>query len=539
VSDAVERAREAFAGQDWGTVYSLLAGHDPLGPDDLEHLAVAAYLVGRDEDSDRAWERAHLERAHAGDHDGAALCATWLGFLLLLRGETARASGWFARAARLADEHGANGAVRGFLAVPEFLMALDDGDADTAGILADQIFAEAQGCDDDGLLALALLVRGEAALALHDVARGVKLLDEAMVVVTSGDVSPIPAGIVYCAVVDACMEISDLRRAAEWTEALDRWCAAQPDLVPYRGQCLVHRAQILQAQGDWTAAAAEAELARRRLSEPAHPALGLALYEQGELHRLRGKFREAELAYRAASEQGREPAPGMALLRLAQGRVDAAVSAGRRMVEESRGQFAYLKMLSAYSEILIAARDLDTARTVADELAGLAVSIDTPLSRATAFYATGSVVLAAGDPAAALVDLRRCHVAWRELDVPYEAARARVQIGLACRELGDEDTAELELRAARATFERLSATPDLARVGKLLEAAGRRHPSELTDRECEVLRLVASGMTNREVASALVISQHTVGRHLQNIFAKLGVSSRAAATAFAYEHHIV
>jgi ATP/maltotriose-dependent transcriptional regulator MalT len=352
-------------------------------------------------------------------------------------------------------------------------------------------------------------------------------------------VSPIPAGIVYCAVVDACMEISDLRRAAEWTEALDRWCAAQPDLVPYRGQCLVHRAQILQAQGDWTAAAAEAELARRRLSEPAHPALGLALYEQGELHRLRGEFGEAELAYRAASEQGREPAPGMALLRLAQGRVDAAVSAGRRMVEESRGQFAYLKMLSAYAEILIAARDLDTARRVADELAELAVSTDTPLSRATAFYATGSVLLAVGDPAAALVELRRSHVAWRELDVPYEAARARVQIGLACRALGDEDTAELELRAARATFEKLSATPDLARIEKLLDAAGRRHPSELTDRECEVLRLVASGMTNREVASALVISQHTVGRHLQNIFAKLGVSSRAGATAYAYEHHIV
>ena len=238
------------------------------------------------------------------------------------------------------------------------------------------------------------------------------------------------------------------RRAAEWTDALDRWCAAQPDLVPYRGQCLVHRAQILQARGDWPAAAAAAERACRHLSEPAHPALGLALYEQGELHRLRGKVREAELAYRAASEQGREPAPGMALLRLGQGRVDAAVSAGRRMVEESRGQLEYPKMLSAYAEILIVADDLDTARTVADELVALAVTAETPLPRAMACYAIGSVLLAAGDPAAALVELRRAYVAWRELEVSYEAARARVQIGLACRALGDEDAADLELRSA-------------------------------------------------------------------------------------------
>ena len=194
---------------------------------------------------------------------------------------------------------------------------------------------EAQRCDDDGLLALALLSRGEAALALHETTRGVKLLDEAMVIVTSGDVHPIPAGIVYCGVIDSCMQISDLAVRAEWTEALDRWCAAQPDLVPYRGQCLVHRAQILQARGDWPDAAAAAERACRHLSEPAHPALGLALYEQGELHRLRGKFREAELAYRAASEQGREPAPGMALLRLGQGRVDAA---DQRRAPHGRGE---------------------------------------------------------------------------------------------------------------------------------------------------------------------------------------------------------
>jgi ATP/maltotriose-dependent transcriptional regulator MalT len=539
VSDTVERARQAFASQEWGTVCSLLAGHEPLGAADLERLAVAAYLVGRDTESDRAWERAHLERARAGDHDGAARCGAWLGFSLLLRGEIARASGWFARAARLVEEHGARGAVRGLLVLPEFLLALDAGDAETARGLADSLFTEAQRCDDDGLLALALLSRGEVALVLHETTRGLKFFDEAMVVVTSGDVPPIAAGIVYCAVIDACMRISDLRRAAEWTEALDRWCAAQPDLVPYRGQCLVHRAQILQARGDWPAAAAEAERACRRLSEPAHPALGLALYEQGELHRLRGNLGEAELAYRAASEQGREPAPGMALLRLAQGRVDAAVSAGRRMVEESRGQLDHPKMLAAYVEILLAVDDVDTARAVAEELTEIAASAETPLPRATACYATGSVLLAAGDPAAALEELRRASGAWRDLEVSYEAARTRVLIGLACRALSDEDAADFELRAALAVFDRLSATPDRARVGELLNAGNERRPSELTERECEVLRLVATGMTNREIASELVISQHTVGRHLQNIFTKVDVSSRAAATAYAYEHHLL
>ena len=538
VTNTLERAREAFARQEWGTVVSILTAHEALDADELERLAVAAYLVGRDDVSDRAWERAHHERFRVGDHSGAAWCAAWLAFGLLLRGERAPASGWLARAARLVDEYGADGTVRGFLMLPEFFMALEGGDPASASRVADEIFSEAQRCDDDGLLALGLLARGQAALALREAARGMKLLDEAMVVVTSGDVSPISAGIVYCAVVDACMEVADLRRAAEWTEALDRWCAAQPDLVPFRGQCLVHRAQILHARGDWPEAAAAAERARRHLSEPAHPALGLALYEQGELHRLRGNFREAELAYRAASEQGREPAPGMALLRLGQGRIDAAVAAARRMVEEHRGQLSYPQMLAAYVEILLAADDLEGARKAAHELAGIATTADAPFPRAMASYTTGCVLLA-GDPAAALVQLRRAHAVWREVDVPYEAARARAQIGLACRALGDEDAADLELRAARTTFERLGAEPDAAGVAQLLEPRDAAHPSELTERECEVLRLVATGMTNREVASALVISDHTVARHLQNIYTKLGVSSRAAATAYAYEHRIV
>jgi ATP/maltotriose-dependent transcriptional regulator MalT len=542
VTGTVEAAREAFARQAWGDAHALLAAGGPLGADDLERLAVAAYMLGRDDESARAWERAHLECARLGDVDGAGRCAAWLAMGLLLRGDMAQAGGWFARATRLLDDAGDEGASRGYLRMPAFFETLGSGDAATAYRLADEIVAIARRFGDADLLAIGALGRGQASLALGETARGMRLLDEVMVAVASGEVSPIPAGIVYCAVIEACMDVMDLRRAAEWTEALDRWCAAQPDLVPYRGQCLVHRSQVLQANGDWTEAVAEVDRAARRLSESGHPALGLALYQRGELHRLRGELAEAERAYRAASAQGREPAPGIALLRLSEGKVAAAVAAVRRMVEESRGQLAHPTMLAASVEIMLASDDVEAARSAADELAAIAGAGGVPLLRAVSAYATGGVLLAEGEAHSALASLRRACAGWRDLDMPYDAARARVQVGLACRALGDHDAADLEIDAARATFGRLGAHPDLARVSRLLSRDERTRPAELaelTRREHEVLRLVATGKTNRQVAAALAISEHTVGRHLQNIFMKLGLSSRAAATAYAYEHDLM
>ena len=539
VTEMVERARQAFVRQEWGEAYALLAEGGPLAADDLELLAVAAHLVGRDDESTRAWERAHLERARLGESDRATRCAVWLALGLLLRGDMAQAGGWLARAARLLDEAGDDCAAHGYLQIPAVLEALIGGDAATAYGLADEVVAIARRFDDKDLLALGVLGCGQASLALGETARGMSLLDEVMVAVASGEVSPIPSGIVYCAVIEACVDVFDLRRAAEWTEALSRWCAAQPDLVPYRGQCLVHRSQVLQARGEWTEAVAEVERARQRLSESDHPALGLALYQRGELHRLRGELADAEREYRAASHQGREPAPGVALLRLEEGKVDAAVAAIGRMVDESRGQFIRPTMLAASVEIMLATGDVDTARSAADELVAIADVVEAPLLHAMVDYATGSVLLADGDAASALAALRRACAAWRALEMPYDAARARVQIGLACRALGDHDGAAFEMDAARATFQRLGAGPDLARVGRLIGRDVPSRPAELTDRECEVLRLVATGITNREIAAALVISEHTVGRHLQNMFLKLGLTSRAAATAYAYEHDLV
>jgi ATP/maltotriose-dependent transcriptional regulator MalT len=533
--------REAFARKQWGDAYELLARCESLDADDLERLATAAYLVGKDRESAHAWERAHLERLRAAESDQAARCAFWLGTELMLRGEMAQAGGWLARAERLVEELGGRTSLRGLLLVPGFLGALDAGEAATARDLADQMMAIAGEFTDLDLKAMAILAAGQAALALGETRRAMKLFDEVMVAVTTGDVSPIAAGIVYCAVVDACMQVCDLRRAAEWTDVLSAWCDAQPDLVPYRGQCLVHRSQVLQARGNWTKAMSEAERARRHLSEPPHPALGFALYQVGELHRLRGELPEAEQSYRAASEHGRDPAPGLALLRLAQGNVSAAVAAVRRMTDENPSTFDQPAVLSAAVEVLLSTDDVQGARAAASELAEMARSSDLPLVRAMASFAQGTVLLAAGNGSGALAHLRQACAGWRELVVAYECARARVQIALALRNLGDHDAAQLELAAARAAFDRLGAVPDVAKVDRLLEPApvAASATTGLTDRECEVLRLVAGGKTNREIASALVISEHTVARHLQNIFLKLGLSSRAAATAYAYEHGLV
>jgi ATP/maltotriose-dependent transcriptional regulator MalT len=314
------------------------------------------------------------------------------------------------------------------------------------------------------------------------------------------------------------------------------WCTAQPDLVPYRGQCLVHRSQVLQAHGAWDEAVTEADHALLRLARPVHPALGLGWYKRGELHRLRGESAQAERAYRAALGHGQEPVPGLALLRLAEGDIDAAGAAVQRMMQEDGGPATTCAVRAAAVEILLAAGDVAGARTAADDLDRTADTAGADLLRAVADHATGTVLRAEGDAPAALVTLRRACAGWRGLRMPYTEAVTRVEIAQACRALGDRDAADSELDAARMTFERLGARPDLARIGRL---TGREPRSTvLTGRECEVLRLVAAGHTNGEIASELVISTYTVARHLQNIFTKAGLSSRAA-TAYAYEHDLV
>lgn len=537
---ALVRGREALRRRAWGDAYAQLAaadGDDGLDAPDLEGAALAAYLTGKDAECEELWARAHRSWLDRDEHCRAARCAFWLGLPLLLKGEVARGGGWLARGARLLDERGSDCAEVGLLLVPVALQALRDGDAARALETIGRAEEIGERSGDADVLAFGRLGRGQALIALDDVPQGVSLLDEAMVAVTADEVSPVAAGLVYCAVLLACQETFDLARAEEWTAALTRWCDSQQDLVPFRGECLVHRAEILQVRGQWSEALAEARQACDWLA--GRPAAGRAYYRVGELHRLRGEFREADRHYRAASASGRQPQPGCALLRLSQGHVEAAGAMVERAVESARDTVTRAATLPAYVEIALARQAVDAGRSAAGELAGLAADLDAPLLHAVAGQALGAVLLAEHDPRAALAALQESCLRWDELSAPYEGARARLGIALACRELGHADNAEIELEAARSTFTRLGAGPDVERLERLAETATAAIDTGLTARELEVLARVAQGHTNREIADELVISPHTVRRHLQNSFRKLGVSSRAAATAFAVQHDLV
>ena len=454
--------------------------------------------------------------------------------------EHAQGGGWIARANRVLEESQHDCVERGFLLIPRALQSLDGGDADTA----DDIFALAGEIGDrfrdPDLVVLSRLGRGQALIRLGRAAEGLILLDEAMVAVTAGEISPIPSGIVYCAVILVCQEIFDLRRAREWTDALNRWCESQPDLVPFRGQCLVHRSQIIQMRGEWDDALKEVQLACERLSQPqGQSALGMALYQRGELHRLRGHFPDAEESYRQASEYGHSPQPGLALLRLAQGQAQsAAVSIGLAL-DETTDKIARSTLLAANVEITISAKDVPSARTSATELSEIAVDVDAALLHAVSDSAFGAVLLAEGEARAALTALRTALTVYQELDAPYEAARVRILLGVACLELGDRDTADLERTAACRVFRELGAAPDLAQVEELFDSSVSAPASGLTPRENEVIRLLAEGKTNRAIAGELIISEKTVARHVNNIFNKLDLTSRSAATAYAYQNDLI
>ena len=542
-SDALTRGRESFGRRAWGEAYARLSEADrdaSIGIEDLERLATAAHLVGRDDDCADVWARAHHACLRQGDVPRAVRCAFWLSFGLLNRGEVARGGGWLARARRLLEESQRDCVEQGYLLMGIARQRLAAGDAVTASTLATQAATVAHRFDDPDLASLGRLGRGRALICLGQRAEGVALLDEAMVAVTTGEVSPIAVGTIYCAVIEACQEIWDLRRAQEWTAALSHWCASQPDLVPYRGQCLVYRAEMMQLHGDWPDAADEAQRACERLARPpGQPAAGLAFYQRAELHRLRGEFAKAEEAYRQASRRGREPQPGLALLRLAQGQVGVAAAALRRAVDDARDRVSRSRVLAAHVEIMLAGGDLRAAGSAADELEQMASDLDAPLLQAVAAGTRGAVLLAEGDARAALTVLRQAWTAWQELEVPYEAARVRVLIGRAFRELGDDDTAAMELDAARWVFRQLGAVPDCARVEALSRKAPVVASGGLTAREIQVLRLVAAGKTNRAIAADLFLSERTIDRHVSNILTKLGLASRSAATAYAYEHALL
>lgn len=534
----LELGRRAHEQQAWEEAFALLAGIDadhPLAADDLELLAEAATMSGRGDDEVRLLRRAYQAHADSGDIGRALRCGYWLCRALVWSGESTQAGTWLTRARRLADvdpdcpEHG-------------YLLMLDGERQFQAGELTESLATARRlaaltglGADPD-LAAGALMSLGNALIKNDDVDAGFTYLDEAMVAVTSSELSARMTAMIYCVVIGVCHELHELRRAREWTAALTDWCDAQPEFTgAYRGLCRVHRVEILQQAGGWPSAVREARLACEQLTGGYGEAVaGGAFYQLAELHRLRGQFADAEQAYRDAVRHGWDTQPGMALLRLAQGRQDAAVGAIQRALAEQTDVLRRARLLPAAVEILLATDDPTGAARVAAELTAIADEYDTAGLHAVSAQATGAVRLAEGAPAAALISLRRACQLWRDLEVPYEAARVCVLIALACRSLGDEDSAAMELAAAHQVFCQLGAAPDAARVDRLL---GRGDVNRgLSARELEVIRLLATGRTNQAIAAELCLSEKTVARHLSNIFRKLNVSSRTAAAAYAFEH---
>ncbi len=541
----LERGRKAVGELDWADAFEALTDADrssPLGAEDLELLGTAAFLLRQRDDCTQALQRAHQLHLDSGDNRRAVRCLFWVGFILINEGEYAQGSGWLARAGRLLGAEEEECAEHGYLMLTEaYRKVAIVGEYAAGREIAARVSGIAQRTGDTDLLTMTLNIRGRALIREGDVPAGLALLDEAMVAVVTGELSPYVAGNIYCSLIEACQEVSELRRAHEWTDALTTWCDRQRGMVSFNGQCIVHRAEMMQQRGRWPEAIEETKaLFDRALDVADRYAAGEALYRRGEIFRARGETKEAEEAFHRASEIGREPQPGLAMLLLEQGKPEAAASMIRSVVGSTSEDFERARLLPVLIEILLAVGDVPSAREAAGELARLSETYRTSVFGARADQAMGAVLLAEGQPEAALPPLRRAWRVWRDIGLPYDEARVRALIGRGSRDMGDEDTAILELEAARKVFARLGAGPALERLDVM--AGGPATLSDrhgLTSRELEVLRLVATGRTNQAIADDLVVAVKTVDRHVSNIFTKLGVSSRSAATAYAYQHRLV
>ena len=542
-TDRLAQGRAALRAKRWSEAVRSLTQAEAaskLAPEDYEALTVARFLTSPDQVGAEIMGAASQVLVERGDVPRAVRAAFWAGATLGRLGEIAASSGWYARAKRLLEDARLDDCVeRGYLLIGPIFAAIHAREFETAFDRIGEASAIARRFDDADLLAFVRQAEGLTRLLRGDVQGGTAILDEVMLAATTTELSPLVVGMVFCGVIRTAHEFHDLGRAREWTTAVERWCMTQPDLDMYRGECQVYRAHVLQLGGDWQRAAEEVAAACRAFQRPPpHPAIGLALYEQGELHRLAGRYAKAEESFAQAAAHGHTAQPGLALLRLGQGRVDVAQASVGRALAETRGPFARASVLPAFVEIAVAGHDVAAAQRAATELTEIAERSRSADLHALAAHASGAVLLSAGRAEDALHELRRAAARWEALGTAYLAARTRLLIGRACRALGDEDAALLEIGGAREVFRRLGAEPDAREAEALLAPPGRARAHGLTAREVELLVLLATGKTNREIATALSISEKTVARHVSNIFDKLGVSTRAAATAYALRHDL-
>ncbi|HWN06381.1 MAG TPA: LuxR C-terminal-related transcriptional regulator [Steroidobacteraceae bacterium] len=541
MDDRLKLGRDRYDQRAWAGAYEALAAvrdAEGLPPDDMERLYTAAYLSGRDREFLRTLECLFSEQADSPQYwCRAARAAFWLAFAYQFYGQAAQSNAWEARGRRLVGDRDC--VERGYLLLPGAELRLRSRDNDAASALTAEAVAIGREFRDADLTAAALHMQGRALIAQGQVRAGLRDIDEAMLGVVAGELGPIMTGLLYCSVIECCRDIRALDRSREWTAAFSRHCDSQPEMLAYAGSCYVHRSEILQFHGAWTDAITEARRAcdRAQLSERDPP--GAARYQEAEIHRLRGEFAKAEAGYRAASLLGCEPQPGLALLRLAQGRVDAASASMRRLLVVAGDRVKRARFLPDAVEVLAAAGESDEARRLCVELKELAESFDSEVLRAACELAEGQVALADGEAERAQRALQASFDRWERLAAPYDAARARVLLGLACRALGDHDSCALALEAARAAFVRLEARHDIERLDSFADRESGESGHVLTVRELEVLRLVAAGHPNKDIARTLGLSGRTVDRHVSNILCKLQVTTRTAATAYAFARKLI
>jgi DNA-binding CsgD family transcriptional regulator len=429
---------------------------------------------------------------------------------------------------------------KGFLLIPHALSELSSEQGAKAQQLFEMIASVGEQFRNIDLIALGRLGQGQALILQGEIAKGIKLLDETMITVETEEVFPLVNGIVYCAVIETCRGVWDLERAKEWTAALTRWCEAQPDIVPFRGECLVRRAEIFQFHGEWPKALEETmEACFMLIENHDESAAGEAYYRQAELHRLFGNFKEAEDCYQEAAKRGRNPQPGLALLRLSQLQNDAAETSIRNILLVTKDPKRRAELLPAVVQIMIAVKHNEEAMQAAMELCGIAMDFNVPYLLAMGAYWQGKAFLANGNVEPALEQSVKALKFWNTLNLPYESACTRELKGMIYLELNDKDNSDAELMAAKWVYEQLGAMPDLGRINRLLNSEKNHDTHGLTLRELQVLRLVASGNTNKAISAALFISERTVDRHVSNIFNKLGVSSRVEATTFAIKNQML
>ncbi|MEQ9040333.1 MAG: LuxR C-terminal-related transcriptional regulator [Silicimonas sp.] len=530
-------AREAYARGDWADATDLFlsaGAKSDLEIEDVEALVWAAAVAARDRVMLEALEHVYNHHAAADDPEQCARAAFWCGLRYMMIGDVSLGSGWLQRAAKCADQTAPDCVQRGYLILPQVFMLRGKGDYDAAAEAADKAMAFGERCGDPDLIALAGALKGGLLFRIGRIEEGYVPFDEAMLLAAGEQLSPVVTGVVYCEIVASCCRVQEMVRAREWTAVLNDWCKRNPQAKAFTGVCQVHRAEVLQVEGNWTEAFAEAARAGQGLKGTTEQtAMANAAYRRAEIFRLRGDFERAEEEYRLAGEIAIDPQPGLALLRLARGRKDDAAGMIRRALDTAPDMPRKTALLPAGIEICIACDDLDAAGALCDELARISGTYGTEVLARVTDQARGGLALARGDWAEAIEAQSRARQYWSAFGAPYLEARLRVGIARGCAELGDAESAGIELDRAEELFKDLGAEPDLSWLRAVRSRQRASGPGVLTAREREVLTLLSEGDTNREIARRLDLSPKTVNRHVENIFDKLGVSSRAAAVATA------